>query len=200
MLASLLIGLEISEADPLAHYVAYQRRKRVRRGELDHMHVLFDPVAAAAIEEVIVRVEGAGSCEECFKYLLPKGYGCFLTETNGGLFYGGNVQIFGLRDNYDVPENHVVRYRPLDIGLYNTLARNSLLRPSDVHLGHYFYNQQMLVFDSSTKTLELTEPFSRNVEKSWGTFFDYFQELVEYRQYFTAKKGGVSGGRGPFGN
>lgn len=195
----IVAGLPIEQDDRSAHFRSYLKRSgKIRRGEFDVLHILFDSIVQESIREVIVIqstakqgvsvndriVEG----QSLVTFPLPIGYDEFLSFTNGAYLFGGNLILFGLRDNYPIPNEYLVRFRPPDIAVYNTFARNGLLNVSDVHIGSYFYSQRLLIFNRKNNLIELTKPFSRHVEATWGSFSDYAEmELAKYAKYFDAR-------------
>jgi hypothetical protein len=184
-LVDLFNSFPVVEDDPLACFISYKSRVgRIRQGELNVMHVCFKPMVAEDISKLNVEInilpkEGAeaitgerASVHQA-NLTLSNEYVEFLKFTNGGLFYGGNVVLFGLRDNYDIPDGHLVKYRPPEIIAPNVLCRNPRLRPCDIHIGTYFYNQMLLIFSAESGAVELTMPYRRDVYKKWPSFEAY---------------------------
>ncbi len=191
MLDKILKDVAIDDSDAVARYVAYgARRKGIRRGEFPHLHVLFEPIISEPIESVSITRQtednrGIRAELPLLDIPLPQGYGRFLCETNGGLFFGGNVILFGLPDLRDIPNDYVVKYRSPNIVPPNILARPAQLKEGDVQLGAYFFSSRLLVYDRNSRVVCLTKPFSREVQRSWETFDDYVSEcLYSYRDYF----------------
>jgi len=191
-LESIVKDCELVQRDELAGFTTYcARRHEVRRGEFDVMHIVFRPM----INETIVDIRFTNASSTSGRPAgdrtvpLPRGYGDFLCETNGAYFFGGNVALFGLIDNYDVPLTHPVKYRSPEISTPNVLARSPRLREEDVHLGTYFGSHRMLIFDPIASRVILTEAFSRKLYRSWASFDEYLRdELTTYDCYFDSRR------------
>lgn len=110
---------------------------------------------------------------------LPDGYGEFLTETNGGILFGSNVLLYGLRDSYDIPPEYRVRFGSPEIAVPNVHARRPFLDQGDSQIGTYSCQQRVLYFSRALNQLCLTEAFSARIAKRWSNFFEYYeQELL----------------------
>lgn len=162
--------------DPIAGFTCYGKRKLpVARGEFDVMHVLFEPVLDGAISEVECLIED-GANSRSWVLPLPADYSDLLLVTNGGFFFAGNLILYGLGAERDIPSNHLVLHRPSELLAANVLTRHKGLHSEHIHLGTYFATQQLLVFDPEKGTVNVTAPFKKEIARTWVSVAEYLAE------------------------